>query len=64
MAAQKQVLQTRNINKVINKENVDCKCTMCCKRDETIVHIVSKYPKLVKKQFKNQRYDGMENVVH
>ena len=37
-AAQEQALRTRYIRRVIDKDDVDEKCRMCCERDETVVY--------------------------
>ena len=41
MAAQEQVLRTRNIRKVIDKEKISGMCRMCGEREETVAHIAS-----------------------
>ena len=49
-AAQEEALRTNSIKAKINKQPVSPKCRLCGTKEETIMHLVSGYHKLAKKQ--------------
>ena len=63
MAAQDQALATRNYKFTILKEQNTKKCRMCNERGETVMHILSKCPKLAQTEYK-KRHDKVATMVH
>ena len=64
IAAQDQALCTNNIRKVVYGEDVSPLCRLCGGTDETVAHIVSEWPKLTQKEYKNVKHDNVAKVIH
>jgi hypothetical protein len=63
MAAQEQSLRTRKIMHDIDHRNVNPKCRLCGKKDETVEHLVSACSKLAQTEYK-ARHDKVASIIH
>ena len=64
VAAQDQVLCTKNLRNVVYGENVQSICRVCGAADEAIAHIVSECSKLAQKEYKQVRHDNVAKMIH
>ena len=62
IAAQNNAVRTKHIKVRIDKTLQNSKCLLYGDRDETIIHIISKYSKLAPKEYKT-RHDWVDNVI-
>jgi len=63
LAAQSQSLRTNLVKSRIDKTQIDSKCRMCKKVDESITHIVSGCSNLAQKEYK-RRHDCVAKALH
>ena len=63
ISAQEQAIRTNVIKAKIDKTQIDSKCRMCGKVDESINHVLSECSKLVQKEYK-RRHDWVGKRVH
>ena len=64
MAAQEQALRTRNVRKVIDKENINGMSRMCGEREETVAYIVCECKRLAQNEYKNWRHDKVVAIIY
>ena len=64
VAAQGQVLCTRDLRNVVYGENDQSICRVCGAAVETVAHIVSDCSKLVQKEYKQVRHDSIAKMLH
>ena len=62
-AAQNKSIKTNHIKARIDKSQQNSKCWLCGNGDEAINHIINKYSKLAKKEYKTRR-DWAGKVIH
>ena len=63
VAAQDQVLCTRDMRNVVYGENVRLICRVCGAADEAVAHIVSECSKLAQKEYKQVRHDNVVKML-
>ena len=63
ISAQEQAIRTNVIKAKIDKTQIDSKCRMCGKVDESISHVLNECSKLVQKEYK-RRHDCVGKRVH
>ena len=63
IAAQDNAIKTNHIKPRIDKTQQNSKCRICGDRDETIIHIISKWRKLAQKEYE-ARHDWVGKVIH
>ena len=64
VAAQDQVLCTRNLRNAVYGENLESICRVFGTADETVAHIVSECSKLGQKEYKQVRHDNVPKMFH
>ena len=64
VAAQVQVLNSRNIRNVVYGENVQFICRVCGVANETVAQIVSEYSKLVQNECTQVRHCNVTKMLH
>ena len=64
VAAQDQVLCTRNMRNVFVEKIFQSICRVCGVFDEPVAHIVLKGSKLVQKEYKQVRHDNVAKIIH
>ena len=64
VAAEDQVLCTRNLRNVVYRENFQSICRVCGAADETVAHIVSECSKLAQKEHKQVRHINVAKMLH
>ena len=63
IATENKAIRTNHIKARIDKTQQNSRCRLCGDRDESINHIISKYSKLVHKDYKT-RHDWVIKVIH
>ena len=64
VAAQDQVLCTRNLRNVVYEENVKSICCVWGAANETVAHILSEWSEQARKKYKQVRHDNVVKILH
>ena len=63
IAVQKNTIRTNHIKARLDKTQQNSRCSLCCKRDDTIKHIMSECSKFTQREYKT-KHDCVGKVIH